>query len=346
MSFFVETKGNIKKTELKWDFPDVTSLEWQMKNQGEAIKSPDFHADGDGDVKWLIELLPNGDSEDHKGWISAFLHPKIGPEYRSPVNAKFTFTAVSDKDGKKVWSRTMESTFGPDEPYQDGYGWSKIVKLADVLESNFFSLVCQLQYADPEPTTKMSVLPSSQVPLSNEELPSSLSQNLEEILYKRSGTDVCFIIKGKEIKAHKWILSARSPVFAAMVESGMKESVENRVEIDDIAPDIFEALLRFIYTDRVDLAQVDVQDLLVAANKYMIPLLKLECQKFLTERLTTENCVGMLALADLHNCVHLKRSALHFIRLHRDVIIQSDGWKNLKQSRPELVIDVLESLLH
>jgi len=146
------------------------------------------------------------------------------------------------------------------------------------------------------------------------------------------------------MKAHKAIVSARSPVFAAMVESGMKESVENRVEINDIAPDIFEALLRFIYTDRVDFNQpdLDVEDLLVAANKYMLPLLKLECQKFLSESLTIENCVEMLTLADLHNCVHLKRSTLHFIRLHRGVIMQSDGWKHLKQSHKDLAIDVFD----
>jgi len=130
-----------------------------------------------------------------------------------------------------------------------------------------------------------------------------------------------------------------------MVESGMRESFENRIEIDDIAPDVFEALLRFIYTDRVDLTQLDVQELLVAANKYMLPLLKLECQKFLTERLTAENCVEMLALADLHNCVHLKRSALHFIRIHHGVIMLSDGWKDLKKSRPDLAVDVFENLL-
>jgi len=121
--------------------------------------------------------------------------------------------------------------------------------------------------------------------------------------------------------------------------------LENRVEINDISPDIFEALLRFIYTDRVNFAQLDVQDLLVAANKYMIPLLKLECQKNLSERLTTRNCVEMLALADLHNCVHLKRSAANFILHNRDGVMQSDGWKDLKQSRPDLTIDVLESLL-
>ena len=139
-------------------------------------------------------------------------------------------------------------------------------------------------------------------------------------------------------------MSARSPVFAAMLDSGMKETVENRVEIKDIAPDIFEALLRSIYTDRVDLANIDTKDLLAAANKYLLPLLKCQCQVFLSERIKNENCVELLALADLHNAVHLKKSALNFVRLHRADIMQTEGWKNLKQSRPDLAFDVLENL--
>ena len=324
----VNTKGNIKKAGLKWDFQNATALGWQRMKQEEVVTSPDFHADDDNKITWFIEL---------------FL--RIGPIHRPTIAAQFSFTLL-DKDGKKIWFKDMESTtFGPPGPNDKGYGWNNLAKLTDVLKINFFSLVCQIEYEDPNPTTKISVLPSTSVPLGNEELTSSLSQNLEKLFNNRTGTDVSFIIDGKEIKAHKWMLSARSPVFAAMVESGMKESVENRVEINDIAPDIFEALLRFIYTDRVDLAQVDVQDLLVEANKYMIPLLKLECQKTLSERLTPGNCAEMLALADLHNCVHLKRSALHFIVRNRDGVMQTDGWKNLKESRSDLAFYVFENLL-
>jgi len=181
--------------------------------------------------------------------------------------------------------------------------------------------------------------------LTSEEKNSSLDRNLEQFFTNRSDTDVCFVIDGREIKAHKQILSARSPVFAAMLKSGMKESVSNRVEIDDIAPDIFEALLQFIYTDRVDLTNIDPKDLLAAANKYLLPLLKFECQKFLTERIKKENCVELLALADLHNAVHLKKSTANFVRLNRAEILQTEEWKNLRQSRPYLALDTIEGLI-
>ena len=343
-SIFVKSTGNMKKAELKWDLHNITALEWQEFKPGEYIYSPDFHADGDADIKWFIHLLPNGD-EESEGSITVFLNARIHPAMRFPVKAKFTFTAASEKGSKKIWSNTDTKIFGSNEPHLDGHGFCTNIKLGDVLESNYLSLACQVQYADKNPEVKITDLQSQSVPLNNEERLSSLSKDLEQLFLNQSETDVCFIIRGKEIKAHKLILLARSPVFAAMLKSGMKESVENRVEINDIAPDIFEALLRFVYTARVDLTEIDVRDLLAAAHKYLLSQLELECQNYLSERLTTENCVEMLALADLHDCVYLKRSVLHFFRVYRDVIMQSDDWKNLKISNPDLAFHVLENLL-
>ncbi len=180
--------------------------------------------------------------------------------------------------------------------------------------------------------------------LTSEEKNTSLDRDLEQFFTNRSDTDVCFVIDGKEIKAHKMILSARSPVFAAMLKSGMKESVSNRVEIDDIAPDIFEVLLQFIYTDRVDLTNIDPKDLLAAANKYLLPLLKFQCQIHLAGNITKGSCVELLVLADLHNAVHLKKSTVSFIRANRAEIMKIESWKNLKQSRSDLAFDVLENL--
>lgn len=73
----------------------------------------------------------------------------------------------------------------------------------------------------------------------------------------------------RQFKAHKAILAARSPVFAAMFEHGMAESRANRVNITDVEPDILGEVLRFIYTGRVVGLDnpVMAQELLAAADK-------------------------------------------------------------------------------
>lgn len=126
-----------------------------------------------------------------------------------------------------------------------------------------------------------------------------------------------------------------------MLDSGMKEAVENRVEIKDLSIGTFEAILCYIYTDKVDLTKIDVTDLLAAANKYLLPLLKVECQTFLAERLTIENCSEMLVLADLHNAVHLKERTENFFSHHWSEVLCTKGWEELKQSRPELAHSAL-----
>jgi len=70
----------------------------------------------------------------------------------------------------------------------------------------------------------------------------------------------------------------------------MKESTENRVAIDDILI-------------RVDFINIVLKDRLAAANKYLLNFLKFEFWKFLSERIKKENCVKLLALADLLNAV-------------------------------------------
>lgn len=47
---------------------------------------------------------------------------------------------------------------------------------------------------------------------------------------------------------HRFILSIRSPVSAAMFASEMIESQTGKVGIDDADPDVFEKLLNYFYT--------------------------------------------------------------------------------------------------
>lgn len=338
----IETTGNTRKLEIKWIFRNAT-LDWPSKIPGDALKSPLHHVKGDRKVQWCIEICPNGETTEDEGYISAFLHLKSSPPDRISIAAKYSFTLYDEESKKDLNFGIISNVFTCGD---GGYGWSKFAVLSDVLESKFFSLTCKLEYEDSKTTISTSAPSLSSVPLRNDEMTSSLNKDLRQLFNNRSGTaDVCFVIDGKEIKAHKTILSARSPVFSAMLASGMREALANRVEIKDVTPDIFEALLCSIYTDQVDFTKIDPVGLLTAANKYLLPLLKFQCQRFLAQRITTENCVELLALADLHNAVHLKKSTVNFIRLHITDIMQTEGWRNLKQCHPRLVLETVENLL-
>lgn len=72
---------------------------------------------------------------------------------------------------------------------------------------------------------------------------------------------------GIEFFAHKAILAARSPVFAAMFEHEMEEKKQNRVEITDMDPEVLKEMLKFIYTGKAPTIEKLDADLLAAADK-------------------------------------------------------------------------------
>ena len=142
------------------------------------------------------------------------------------------------------------------------------------------------------------------------------------------------------------ILAARSPVFAAMLQHDMKEAAENRVIIDGIEPDIIQALLRFIYTDQVDLTVDNAAALLSAANRYFLDLLKWKCEKFLAQDLSLKNCCERFILADAQDAPNLKKVAGNIIRKSSAELKKTEGWKKMmKKARPELLREIIDTLL-
>ena len=94
-----------------------------------------------------------------------------------------------------------------------------------------------------------------------------LSRHMGSLLDSDTFSDVTLCTRGREFKAHKAILSARSPVFGAMFEHEMEESRKGRVEISDIDPDVFHEMLKFVYTGSTPQLQGMADDLLAAADK-------------------------------------------------------------------------------
>lgn len=61
--------------------------------------------------------------------------------------------------------------------------------------------------------------------------------------------DCAWQVEGEELPAHRIVLTARSPVFHALLNSGMREGAEGVVKLEDVRAPVFRALLHFVYTD-------------------------------------------------------------------------------------------------
>ena len=72
--------------------------------------------------------------------------------------------------------------------------------------------------------------------------------------------------------------------------------------------------------------------------------LKLLCASNLVDHLDAENVAITLALADQHNCDRLKDVCIEFMASSdkMDVVVETEGYANLKRTCPSILIDVLE----
>ncbi|XBI98321.1 hypothetical protein VPH35_018572 [Triticum aestivum] len=143
--------------------------------------------------------------------------------------------------------------------------------------------------ADLKPcVTESKPFPKIEVPVP----PSDIAEHLGKLLKDDKGFDVTFCVRRKTIGAHRSILAARSPVFKAELFGPMREAKTPRcVTIKDMQPDVFTALLHFIYTDSLpdgDKNTDMIRHLLVAADRYAMERLKLACQSILCENLNVD----------------------------------------------------------
>ncbi|KAK4477997.1 hypothetical protein RD792_017262 [Penstemon davidsonii] len=181
---------------------------------------------------------------------------------------------------------------------------------------------------------------------------SDLRQSYEHLLESREQSDVSFEVEGKTFYAHKIILSTISPVFNAQFFGPLKEESTQCIKIEEMQAPVFKALLHFIYCDVVpDLdskcgATIMTQHLLAAADRYGIHALRSLCELRLCENIDINTVASNLALAEQHGCFHLKSRCLEFIRLPEkiDDVIQTDGFKNLKESCPAVIDDLFKSV--
>src|SRR5699024_2200839 len=75
-----------------------------------------------------------------------------------------------------------------------------------------------------------------------------------EAMLDSKTSDVVLVLgsEQKELRAHKAVMGARSPVFAAMFQHEMEEKLKSRVELPDVDFEVMQVLLKYMYTNKID----------------------------------------------------------------------------------------------
>ncbi|XP_046983126.1 uncharacterized protein LOC124553289 [Schistocerca americana] len=112
-------------------------------------------------------------------------------------------------------------------------------------------------------------------------------------LLDAGGSAVVTLVTGDtRLAAHRAVLAARSPVFAAVFSHGTLEAT-----VPDVGGQLLRHLVAYMYTLQApQLARMSPQ-LLVAADKYGLSGLKAQCEQQLAAQLSVETAVATAVLA-------------------------------------------------
>ena len=125
----------------------------------------------------------------------------------------------------------------------------------------------------------------------------------------------------------------------------MKEKESKRVTIDDFKAEVVSEMLHFIYTGNVsgkDIGKI-ATELLAAADKYQLELLKRLCEERICSTLKVTNCVEYLVFGDMNQTFKLRRMALSLAAENVASIIDTDVFKDLFKQMPELAWEVMKA---
>ncbi|CAN6200828.1 unnamed protein product [Urochloa humidicola] len=187
---------------------------------------------------------------------------------------------------------------------------------------------------------------------------SDLQKHLGELWRSQRGTDVTFLVSGEHVAAHRCVLAARSPVFMAELFGDMRETASGSVVIEDMEPQVFKALVQFIYTDtsppeledegQGEDAGTMAQHLLAAADRYGMERLKLICEGKVCGDISVDTAATLLVLAEQHGCLKLKARCMEFMvatPANLRAVVATDGYKHLMASCPSVLSDLLMAVV-
>jgi N-acetylneuraminic acid mutarotase len=150
--------------------------------------------------------------------------------------------------------------------------------------------------------------------------------DMKKLLNKSDFSDIVFVFPNEnstKIFAHKGILEIRCESFRLLLKSGMKESIENKVEITDVSSKAFSALLEYLYTNQLPkLTPPEILEVLKLSDRYMLEHLKGLTERLLKKCIDMNNVNTLFMIADQYKAPKLRHWCVKFGVKYYDVLVK------------------------
>lgn len=337
------TKVNFRKSSYLWAIENYVSVHDKRK---QTLKSASFSADDD-EFKWCLHLNPYCDST----WISLYLYPSnecSNFTEHSPITGKLKFS-ILNAENVETCTQNMDFTLTTGSTVHTGFQnfvtrTTLFNEESKLLSQEKLTIFCELSYIKETDIVNVSGKPFSN---SLEKREPACLEDIETLFRNEEFSDVTLSVKNEKYPAHKSILVARSSVFKAMLSHDMKEKQSNCIELQDIEVPVFEAMLRYIYSGKIQHLNLEelAPELLAAADRYDLKNLKTICEKELYGKLSIATAVNTLMWADMYHAENLKEQTLLFIKMHSYTsnMLEEQFRGALIKSFPHLLLEILDT---
>ena len=162
-----------------------------------------------------------------------------------------------------------------------------------------------------------------------------LQDGLKELLNENKLIDCILKVGDRSIPCHRLILAACSPYFRELFFSEDGKEMEGKeVDLENLDPNIMEAVVSYMYSAEIDINDDNVQDILAAANRFQIPSVFTVCVNYLQKKLNKKSCLAIYRLGLMLNCARLAMAARDYIADRFETIAKDEDF--LELAPPEL----------
>ena len=322
-----------------YEFEDSVSVHFHdfenlPAEKDKSVSSPEFMCAGN---EWSLVIYPGGDGEAMEGMVSVYLRNK------SPTRIKASYSVSFIRSDKTIyipdWELVEEECdFNPKQ--YNRMGTEDFISREEILDkSNKFLKGGTLTFfIRIKPVKDHYCLPAKPQPELN------LGENISKLYGENQTADLAFKVGNSKFFAHKLILQAQAPELSELAE---QFNVNAPMAINDVDPDIFEMMLRYVYGKRIHTGQWrdHSKKILTASGKYGLTELKKEAEAWHINNLnlTAESAVDELLYADGTHCLEMKKAVIQFIVENGEEVLSSSSYAKLYES-PELIKEVMVEL--
>ncbi|CAH1773514.1 unnamed protein product [Owenia fusiformis] len=171
-----------------------------------------------------------------------------------------------------------------------------------------------------------------------------VANEMKKLVNNKEMSDIKFMIgpNRKPVYAHRCILSTRCDVFRAMFSDQESKSDKNNKEIpfvlSDITPDIFLAVMEYIYTGCVSLTGKIAIDVLGSSIEYGLDELRKLCNQYLVENLSINNACDAMQAAVTYGQDDLRAESMCYIEENTQNVFKSKSFHEMSEEALSVVL--------